>query len=119
MKFVAPAGQEIHVGLTSGHMALITDTPGDLDQMFHREAVALGAYPEGMAPAAADTKLAFDRPGVIRTTLLAMLDGKADEDFKADGTPNLTKLNAKLGFKASREEVDAAWAEVTADASQD
>ena len=40
--------------------------------------------------------------------------GADKDDFTADGKPNLVKLKAKAGFAVTREEADAAFAELTA-----
>jgi hypothetical protein len=88
--------------------------------MFHREAVAKGAIPATMSPEQAlmlDAKSEapqFDRAARIESTLKAMLDGDNEGDFNKDGKPDLRTVNAKLGFQASRSEVDAVWEKVSA-----
>ena len=45
-----------------------------------------------------------------------MLDGKDEDDFTADGKPNLRKLKERVGFALTREEADAVFIELTAKA---
>ena len=113
MKFRSTTGADIHIALTSGQTALITAEPTELDKVFHKEAIARGALPEGVEPDADTQNTGFNRKETITNTLTAMLDGEDEDDFKQDGTPDLRKVIAKVGFKVSREEVDAAWAEIT------
>lgn len=120
MKFRSPTDEPIHVGLTTGHTALITPEGVDLEPMFHREAIAKGALPGSLTPEQAlmlDAKpeaAQFDRGAHIAKVLKAMLDGDNEGDFNKDGKPDLRAVNAKLGFQASRSEVDSVWAEVSA-----
>jgi hypothetical protein len=120
MKFRSPTEEPIHVSLVTGHTALVTAEGVELEPMFHREAVAKGAIPATMSPEQAlmlDAKSEapqFDRAARIESTLKAMLDGDNEGDFNKDGKPDLRAVNAKLGFQASRSEVDAVWAEVSA-----
>ena len=118
MNFRSPTDEPLHIALTSGHTAVVTPEGNELAPMLHREAIARGAVPstvqhEQAAPAVAQ----FDRSKVIVDALNAMLDGGQEGDFTADGKPNLTKLNARVGFKVAREEADAAWATVSAAAA--
>lgn len=120
MKFRSPTEEPIHVSLVTGHTALVTMEGVELDPMFHREAISKGAIPGSLTPEQAlmlDAKPEapqFDRKGTIVKVLKAMLDGNDEGDFNADGKPDLRKVNARLGFQASRSEVDAAWNEVSA-----
>lgn len=113
MKFRSTTGADIHIALTSGQTALITAEPTELDKAFHKEAIARGALPEGVEPDAETQNTGFNRKEAIIKVLAAMLDGDDQEDFKNDGTPDLRVVMKKVGFKVDREEVDAAWAEVT------
>lgn len=120
MKFRSPTEEAIHVSLVTGHTALIPMEGVELDPMFHREAIAKGAIPGSLTPEQAlmlDAKPEapqFDRADHIAKVLKAMLDGDNEGDFNKDGKPDLRAVNAKLGFQASRSEVDAVWAEVSA-----
>lgn len=120
MKFRSPTEEPIHVSLTTGHTALVTPEGVELDPMFHREAIAKGAIPGSLTPEQAlmlDAKPEapqFDRADHISKVLKAMLDGDNEGDFNKDGKPDLRAVNAKLGFQASRSEVDAVWADVSA-----
>ena len=85
-----------------------------LDKMFHKEASARGAV-------AFDDNTTFvpppeDRQAAISAALTSMLDGKDEDDFTADGKPNLRKLKERVGFALTREEADAVFIELTAKA---
>ena len=120
MKFRSPTDEPIHVSLTTGHTALVTPEGVELDPMFHREAIAKGAIPGSLTPEQAlmlDAKPEapqFDRADHIAKVLKSMLDGDQEGDFNKDGKPDLRAVNAKLGFQASRSEVDAVWEKVSA-----
>ena len=113
MKFRSTTGEPIHIGLTSGHSALIGIEPTELPKMFHKEAISRGALPEGVESDEPAKAIGFDRKQAILDALNAMVDGDTEGDFNADGRPSIRKLNERLGFTASREEVDAAWAIVS------
>jgi len=118
MKLRSPTDEPLHIGLTSGHTLVIPgDAEGvDVPLIFRREALSRGAVPPGEAidPATPAGTPGLDRAEVIRDALNDMLDGGSEDDFTADGKPNLRKLNSRLGFQASREEADKIWAEVSA-----
>ena len=114
MKFRSPTTESVSVGLTSGHMAVVTPEPVELGAIFHREAIALGCIPEGVAAAVSPSNTkTFDRALVIGEALQAAIDEGKPEDFKQDGMPDLGALAKRVGFKVSREEADAIWAEVS------
>lgn len=116
MKFRSTTGEPIHIALTSGRTALIGIEPTELEKEFHKEAIARGALPEGVEEDAPAVNTGFNRKQAIIDVLNAMADGDTEGDFNQDGTPALKRVNAKLGFTVSREEVHAAWAEVTSKA---
>lgn len=112
MKFRSMEG-DVHLALTTGHTAVVTPEGVKLDRRFHKEAISRGCLPEGVQPDEPVAATGFDRMAVIKNAINGMLDGGADADFKADGTPNLTRLSKVAGFTVSREEADKAWAEVS------
>lgn len=116
MHFRSPTDDDLHIALTSGHTAIVTPEGNELDVMFHREAISRGAIPGTIKdePAQQPQEKSFDRAGVIEGAMNDMLDGGNEHDFTGDGKPNLIKLNARVGFKVSRDEADAAWARVSA-----
>lgn len=120
MKFRSPTKDPVHIGLTSGHTTVVTHEGVELPKIFHREAVARGCLPEGVSAEAAPVGDAgFERKRVIADALNAMLDGGVEGDFKNDGTPVVNKVIERVGFKVTREEVDAVWAEVSKDEKAD
>lgn len=116
MKFFAPTEQPLHIALTSGHTAIVVKEGTDLPAIFHREAMARGALMEAGSGDADLRALQMTRTLTIRDALVAARDSNAEDAFNKDGSPDLRKLIAKVGFQVSREEVDAIWAEVAEDA---
>ena len=114
MKFQAPTDEPIHVALTSGHTAIVTQEGTDLDEPFYREAVKRGALPVDANAGQALQAQALDRKYAIRDALVAMQRGGDKEDFTKDGKPDLRKLNARVGFPVPREEADLQWSEIAA-----
>lgn len=114
MKFRSPTAAPLHVALTTGHTCVVPPEGIELDQIFHREAISRGAIPGSIT---GEEKQAiatgFDRKALIASAMNAMLDGGDEKDFNTDGKPNLREVNSRIGFQASREEVDAVWAEVS------
>lgn len=105
-------------------MAVVTPEGTDLAPMFRKEAIARGCVPDAGVSRKAEepgTKQ-FDRDEAIGAAIEAILQLKDAADFKADGTPNLNRLAARVGFTVSREEADRMYALVsgsTADADKD
>ena len=112
MKFRSPTDEPLHVALTTGHTCAIPPEGVDLDPMFQREAIARGALAgDDVAPVAQAPQ--FDRKQVITDAINGMMDGDNEGDFNEDGKPNLKRLNAVIGFQASRSEVDAIFEDLT------
>lgn len=116
MKFRSTTGQPVHLALTSGHTAVVTTEGVELDAVFHRAAIANGCLPEGVSSDVPQPGTEPTRKDIIVGAMNAMLDGKDEKDFNADGRINLARLNARLGFSIAREEADAVFEEITADA---
>lgn len=122
MKFKSPTDEPMQIGLTSGHTCVIppaTEEAPDgveIEPRFHRLAIASGAIPAGVSAMPAEENLTPTRTSVITTALQAMLDGNDEADFKRDGTPDLNAVTHRVGFKVTREEVQAIWAKVKAGA---
>lgn len=115
MKFRSPTDEPLHIGLTTGHTAVVSAEGTELAPMFHREAIARGAFPVESSAVSMDMQTQLlGRQLVIKEALSAMLNGADKDDFTADGKPNLVRLKAKAGFAVTREEADAIVAELTA-----
>ena len=109
MKFRSPTGQDVHIGLTSGHACIVTPTPTEIPAIFHREAIARGCTPDGVSDEVAPVNTGFHREQSIIDALNAMLDGGDEKDFNTNGKPDLRALNAKVGFTVARDEADRIW----------
>ena len=123
MKFRAPTDQPIHLALTSGHTAIVTQEPVELHAMFAKEAISRGCLPGGLsdeeAMLIATGGLSKD-PGFVRLDKLieglnTMLDSADDSMFTQDGRPRVDAVSKVVGFTVSREEVATAWEKVSAD----
>lgn len=104
------------VGLTSGHTKVITHKPEgtDVPPMFRKEAIARGCVPVGVgADAEAPQETEKTKQEQIIAAIEQMLDGGNEEDFTADGKPDVRALSRMAGFQIAREERDAAWEEVS------
>ncbi len=114
-KFRSPTGEPLHVALITGHTMVIPITEDGVDVPLHfqREAISRGAVLVDGGTAEVQTQI-LNRQLMLREVLVAMLAGADKDDFTADGKPNLVKLKAKAGFAVTREEADAAFAELTA-----
>lgn len=78
----------------------------------HASQAATGAP---VAPAAHSAEdLAKQRAQKIKEALVAMMDGSDEADFTGAGVPQLARIKARVGFAVTRSEVDAVWAEVSA-----
>lgn len=112
MKFRSNTGEDIYLALTSGQTAVVTVAGIELEQRFHKEAIAQGCLPEGVEDTKEDATPQFDRKQVVTDALNAMLAGSDAGDFTTAGKPSLAKLNERLGFTVSRSEADAIWDEI-------
>ena len=115
MKFRSTTGEDTYLALTSGQTAVVTVAGIELEQRFHKEAIAQGCLPEGIDDTPEDATPQFDRKQVIADALNGMLAGSNEADFTAQGKPSLAKLNERLGFTVSRSEADAIWDSLTKD----
>ncbi len=109
MKFRSTTGEDVHLALTNGHTAIVTAKGNELDKRFHREAIAHGCLPEGVEEQNEEVAPQTDRKKIITDAINAMLAGSDPEDFTQQGKPSMVRLLARVGFQASRSEVDAIW----------
>lgn len=116
MKFRSPTDQPMHLALVTGHTAVVSPEGNELPDIFHREAIANGCLPEGVSAAVPNPGTGPTRKEVITKAINEMLDGKDAEDFKADGTINVRRLSARVGFTVPRDEAEALFAAATAEA---
>lgn len=109
MKFRSTTGEDVYLALTNGHTAIVPPGGCELDPKFHREAIANGCLPDGVQAPQEDNAPQVDRKSLITDAINAMLAGSDPEDFTSQGKPSMNKLVARVGFNASRSEVDAVW----------
>lgn len=119
MKFRSPTDEPVFLGLTSGHTVVVPREGVELDAKWNKTAIAAGCIPgtltdeEAAMLAAGDAAAAsvpgFDRHGEITKVLTKMLDSTEEGLFRQDGRPDMRKVNAMLGFRAERSEIDKAW----------
>lgn len=125
MKFYSPTHEPVHIALLSGHTSLVTKDGTDLAKMFYAEAINRGCSTEPYEAEEQEESdeepdgvivngLVMDRKAVIKDAINDMLNGTNEDDFKADGTPNLLRLSAKVGFKVAKAEMTEAFAELSA-----
>lgn len=112
MKFRSTTGEDVYLALTSGHTAIVTVDGSELESKFHREAIANGCLPNGVDLPPEDNTPQIDRKSLIADAINAMLAGSDPEDFTQQGKPSMSKLVARVGFNASRSEVDGVWDEM-------
>lgn len=110
MKFYPPKGKETeHIGLTTGHAVLIEKNGTDIDTRFHREAIARGCRPHGIAEVEEDEDAGFDRKEHLVSAIAGMVEQAEPTFFTADGKPQLRTLSERAGFSVTASERDAAW----------
>lgn len=115
MKFRSTTGEEVHISLTTGHTAVIGVELTELEKKFHKEAIARGCLPEGVDEDEPEQATGFNRVDAITKAMNAMLDGGDEGDFTKAGKPDLSRLNARVGFTVSRSEADGIWEVVSKD----
>ena len=128
---------------TSGHIVLVGQEFVEVPQHMEAEAYSNGCVSEeiynsikadmakgalatgegGDAKPAGGIKLPSgdvtqeDRSAVIRQAIQGMLDGGEEGAFTAAGLPNLKVLSGKCGFQVAKDEMEAAWGEISAAAA--
>lgn len=113
IEFKAPTEEGVSIALTSGHTAFVSYDGTAIDKKFHREAIALGCYPSTMDKPEDLKSHDFNRAEAIGSAMEAMIKNADASDFTGNGSPDLRKLTARVGFKVAREEADSIWAEVS------
>lgn len=112
MRFKSPTSKPVQLALLNGHTAVVGPEYAELDQRFHREAIAQGCLPAGVSEEEVAEVPGFNRADAIKAAMEAMLNGSDEGDFTGDGKPNLTKLSAHVGFTVDRSERDTLWSEI-------
>lgn len=112
MRFKSPTEEPIHIALKSSHTCLIGPKFIEIEPMFHREAIARGAIPEGLKGEKIKAMKPDDRKALVVKAMTEMLEGVAEGDFTKDGKPDLDALAKRVGFTVGRDERDAIWKEL-------
>lgn len=117
MKFYPPGDKPVHISLTSGHSDYVTKDGVELDKMFFKDAFAQGCTVNtGEDPVIAVGKVESDeasqKQAQIKAAIEEMMDGSEEGDFTPSGEPNLARLSEKVGFKVTKVEMKAAFAEI-------
>jgi len=123
MKFKSISGKDIQINLDSGYSGTVfADDWCDLHPMFHREAIAQGAITDNMSQEAINAHIlqpgetgGVPRMKLIRDAIDAMILDGNKSDFTQSGLPNLKRLGERVGFGVERTDMEAVWAEITAD----
>ncbi len=114
MKFRSPTDSTLRVALLSGHVAMVGPDWRELDPIFHREAMALGAQvdqarfdnPDVLPESGDDAPSQTDEDADIRAALIKMLGRDEDGDFVGStGLPNVKAVERVCGFRTSKEAV--------------
>ena len=124
-------GEVIRIASTSGHICLVGSEFVEVPDHMESDAYAAGCVSEALynsikadmeKDAAAKAALVGggltpeQKHEAIKLAIGAMLDSKDDGSFTKDGLPNMKVLAKQTGFAVSKDEMEAAWAEVAAQA---
>ena len=104
---------------TLGHViSFFKGEPVAVPRILMRDAINMGAVPFDKK-INVEEELVETRPSQpvdpaerlddIAVVIEAMVDDNIREDFTAAGTPNINRVSARVGYKADRTEVLAAW----------
>lgn len=130
MKFRSRSDEQvIRLASTSGHIVLVGKEFVEVPEHMESQAYAEGCVSEALyksiradieKDAAAQVALAGgaltaeQKHEAIKTAIVAMLDGKDEGSFTTAGLPNMKVLAKQCGFQLTKDEMEAAWAEVSA-----
>ena len=123
-------GEVIRIASTSGHIVLVGDEFVEVPEHMEPDAYAAGCVSEALYNSIkadmekdAAAKIALvggamtpeQKHAAIKVAIGAMLDGEDEGSFTAAGLPNMKVLAKTTGFAVTKEEMEAAWAEVSAE----
>ena len=130
MKFRSRSDEQvIRLASTSGHIVLVGKEFVPVPEHMESQAYAEGCVSEALCnsiradmekDAAAQAALvggaltAEQKHEAIKAAIIAMLDGKDDGSFTTAGLPNMKVLAKQCGFQLTKDEMEAAWSEVSA-----
>lgn len=128
MKFRSPTEKPIRVALLTGHVAIVGREWRELDPIYQREALALGAQADAttienpdVVPEAGEeaTRRETDGDDAIRKAIIKMLGREEDGDFVAStGLPNVKTVEKLVGFRVTKEQVHGIFREMKNEAEQ-
>lgn len=130
MKFRSRSDEQvIRLASTSGHIVLVGKEFVEVPEHMESQAYAEGCVSEALynsiradmeKDAAAQAALVGGglteelKHEAIKAAIVAMLDGKDEGSFTTAGLPNMKALAKQCGFQVTKDEMEAAWAEVSA-----
>lgn len=131
--FRSPTDETLYVASTNGQCARIGTDWREIPACLHAEAIAAGAVTSNMDEATADAqrqKVApvkqppkDDPAALIRAGIVRLLESGDEDALTKAGLPNLGRLSTEVGFSVGREQMQAVWnameAEATAAATED
>ncbi|MGH8443783.1 MAG: hypothetical protein ACREVL_00895 [Solimonas sp.] len=110
MKFKAPDGEPVMIGLTSGHTLVITPEGTETESRFRKEAIAKRCVPCGVGDVeGAEPKGEPTKADLILSAVEKLIDEGTEADFDQSGKPKLAKVSAIAGFTVKKGELDTAW----------
>ena len=131
MKFRSRSDEQvIRLASTSGHIVLVGKEFVEVPEHMESQAYAEGCVSEALynsikadmeKDAAAKAALVGgamtpeQKHAAIKVAIGAMLDGEDEGSFTAAGLPNMKVLAKTTGFAVTKEEMEAAWTEVSAE----
>ena len=129
MKFRSRSDEQvIRLASTSGHIVLVGKEFVEVPEHMESQAYAEGCVSEVLynsiradmeKDAAAQAALvggsltAEQKHEAIKAAIVSMLDGKDEGSFTAAGLPNMKVLAKQCGFQLTKDEMDAAWSEIS------
>lgn len=129
MKFRSRRDDEvIRIASTSGHICLVGNEFVEVPEHMEADAYSAGCVSEALynsirADMEKDAKAqaaligggltAEQKHEAIKVAIGSMLDSNDEGSFTKDGLPNMKVLAKQTGFALSKEEMEAAWAEVS------
>lgn len=110
MKFRSPGKEPVYVCVLSGHSAVIGPEWRELPLALHAEALVKGCVTDNMADAvrAEREAAAVPEPSVIErlvAVVRAMMANPQQGDFTQDDLPNMKRVQSKVDFRFTKDDL--------------